>query len=209
MSRKIVFASHNMGKFVEMQNMLKYYNIELIMQAEFGVESIEETGLSFIENAILKARHAAAVTGLESLADDSGLEVDFLQGAPGIYSARYAGYDADFSANMKKLLINMQPATNRSARFVCVLALVNSAKDATPKIYSGFWSGLIATDLSGNQGFGYDPVFYYPPLKKTFAQMSLEDKNRVSHRGKAMGELRGEFDKVLIWLKHRLTEEPP
>ena len=186
MTRRIVFASHNVGKYKEMHSLIVNYDLNLTIQTDYGVDSIEETGKSFIENAILKARHASSKTGYPALADDSGLEVDCLQGAPGIYSARYAGENADFAANIEKLLVNMRGETNRQARFVCALAWVDSATDATPKIYTGFWSGEIAHSPSGTNGFGYDPIFYVPEFGCTASEITPAIKQRISHRAAAI-----------------------
>ncbi|RLB10829.1 MAG: Non-canonical purine NTP pyrophosphatase, partial [Deltaproteobacteria bacterium] len=174
---------------------------------DFGpLPEIEEDGQTFEDNAVKKARFTARILGLPALADDSGLVVKALGGLPGVYSARYAGDHADDAANNRKLLEAMKGIRNREASFVCVIAIAVPRGPAL--IYEGTCDGLIAEEMRGNNGFGYDPLFYYPPLGKTFAEMSAEDKNRVSHRGKAMAELRQEFDKVLIWLHQRLEEEP-
>jgi XTP/dITP diphosphohydrolase len=165
-----------------------------------------EDGADFEENAYKKALLTAKVLGFPALADDSGLVVPALGGDPGVRSARYAGDGADDRKNNLKLLKAMEGVKNRKAAFECVIAIAVPRGPAL--IYEGKCEGEIAETLTGDQGFGYDPVFYYPPLKKTFAQMSLEEKNRVSHRAKAMAELREEFDKVLIWLRQRLAEEP-
>ena len=157
-------------------------------QTELGVESAEETGLTFIENAILKARHAAQITGLPAIADDSGLAVDALGGAPGIYSARYAGVDASDQHNLDKLLqaLEQVPDGERQAQFHCVLVYVRHAADPTPLVFHGSWAGEITRAAAGEGGFGYDPIFYVPALGKTAAELSKDEKRAVSHRGKAL-----------------------
>ncbi|NVK36797.1 MAG: RdgB/HAM1 family non-canonical purine NTP pyrophosphatase [Gammaproteobacteria bacterium] len=197
---QIVLASGNKGKLVELQNALDDFDVALIPQSEFDVTDADETGLSFIENAILKARHASLATGLPALADDSGLEVDALDGAPGIYSARYSIMDgetgpaSDEKNNQKLLnaLKGVQPE-NRTARFHCVLAYVRHAKDPNPLICQGAWEGSIQTELDGHGGFGYDPLFFIQELNCTSAQLSKEEKNKISHRGKAIEQLKKQF----------------
>jgi len=174
---------------------------------DFGpIPTVEEDGDTFEENAYKKAHFTAKVLGFPALADDSGLVVPALGGEPGVRSARYGGDDANDFQNNLKLLKAMQGMMNRMAVFQCVIAIAVPRGPAL--IYEGKCEGEISEKIEGNQGFGYDPLFYYPPLKKTFAQMSMGEKNHVSHRGKAMAELRKEFDKVLIWLRQRLNEEP-
>ncbi len=192
---KVVLASGNAGKVIELQKALETFNVSLIPQTQLSVESIEETGLTFVENAILKARHASKVTGLPALADDSGLEVDFLQGAPGIYSARFAGINANDDENNIKLLDKLDgvPSDQRSARFHCILVYVRHWQDPTPLICQGSWEGIIKTELDGNGGFGYDPLFFVPALNKTAAQLSKEEKNEISHRGQAIKQLHSLF----------------
>lgn len=184
----IVFASNNNGKIHELQTLLKNYNLEFIPQAILGVSEIEETGLTFIENALLKARHAASVTGLPALADDSGLIVNALNGAPGIYSARYAGEPTNAKNNIEKLLFELRdvPAGKREASFHCVLAYLNHANDPTPLVCEGIWHGEILTNSIGEDGFGYDPVFYDIHEKCSAAQLPIDIKNRISHRGQAL-----------------------
>jgi len=200
MIQQIVLASGNKGKLAELQNALTGFDVELIPQGEFDVEDADETGLSFIENAILKARHASLATGLPALADDSGLEVDALLGAPGIYSARYSGNEnhggqtKDQNNNLKLLKeLNGVQDENRSARFHCVLAFVRHAKDPNPIICQGAWEGSIKQTLDGEGGFGYDPLFYVEALNKTAAQMDKEEKNQISHRGQAIKILKTLF----------------
>ena len=164
---------------------------ELIPQTELGVTSVEETGQTFQDNAILKARHAARATGLPAIADDSGLEVDALDGSPGVRSARFAGLDGDDQANNELLLerLNNVPSANRSARFRCVIVFVASADDAAPLIADGVWEGQIALKPAGANGFGYDPLFIDPETGGTSAQLPSPEKNRRSHRGKAVRKL--------------------
>jgi XTP/dITP diphosphohydrolase len=192
MISKIVLASGNKGKLREFSQVLGDLNVEVIPQSEYNVSDAEETGLSFVENAILKARHAAQATGLPALADDSGLEVDALQGAPGIYSARFSGADATDEKNNHLLLEKLQgvPAVKRTARFRCVLAFMRHANDPTPLICQGSWEGVILEQLSGENGFGYDPLFFIPELKKTSAQLPSDEKNKISHRGQAVALLK-------------------
>lgn len=188
---KLVLASGNAGKLAELRELLGE-GFELHAQSEFGVGDADETGLSFIENAILKARHAAHATGLPALGDDSGLCVDALRGAPGLYSARYAGRHGDSEANIDRLLRELggMPDADRSARFVCVLALVRHADDPMPLVAEGVWEGRILQARSGNGGFGYDPVFFSPAHGCSAAELPSEVKNRDSHRGVALAQLR-------------------
>ncbi len=185
---KVVLASGNKGKLVELQNALDNFDVELVPQ-------IEETGLTFVENAILKARHASKVTGLPALSDDSGLEVDALFGAPGIYSARFSGVDANDEKNNLKLLEEMTdvPDNKRSARFHCILVYVRHWQDPTPIICQGSWEGVIKSALEGDGGFGYDPLFFVPELDRSAAQMSKAEKNEISHRGQAIQQLHSVF----------------
>jgi XTP/dITP diphosphohydrolase len=188
---KLVLASGNAGKLAELRDLLGA-TFELHAQSEFGVDEAEETGLSFIENAILKARHAARATGLPALGDDSGLCVDALHGAPGLYSARYAGTHGDSEANIHKLLRELDgvPDDARGARFVCVLALVRHADDPMPLVAEGAWEGRILHARRGGNGFGYDPVFFSPAHGCGAAELPAETKNRDSHRGIALAKLR-------------------
>jgi XTP/dITP diphosphohydrolase len=189
--KKMVLASGNKGKVREFNQLFTGLGIEVVPQTEFGVSEIEETGLTFVENAILKARNAAAHTGLPAIADDSGLEVDALQGAPGIYSARYAGVAASDQENLNKLLQQLQGVTEteRTARFQCLLVLMEHDRDPTPLICQGTWEGTIIDTPQGENGFGYDPVFYVPQHHCTAAQLSSEVKNGLSHRGQALQKL--------------------
>lgn len=185
---KVVLASNNSGKIKELNELLKKYNIHLISQAELGVKEIEETGLSFIENAILKARHASQITKLPALADDSGLAVDILHGEPGIYSARYAGVKVTDKDNINKLLDKLKgvPKEKRKASFHCALVFMAHAADPTPLVCEGTWFGVIASTPVGENGFGYDPIFYVPSENKTAAELSADKKNKLSHRGIAL-----------------------
>lgn len=189
---KLVLASGNAGKLAELRDLLGDAGIDLHAQSEFGVEDAEETGLTFVENAILKARHAARATGLPALGDDSGLCVDALDGAPGLYSARYAGTHGDAGANIVKLLGALRdvPEDRRTARFVCVLALLRHADDPQPLIAEGMWEGRILSAPRGDGGFGYDPVFFDPERNMGAAELEAALKNRISHRGRALALLR-------------------
>ena len=188
---KIVLASSNPGKIRELQEMLQALPIEIVPQSALGVSDADETGLSFIENAIIKARHAADITGLPAIADDAGIAVAALDGAPGIYSARYAGTKASSAENIQKLLTALEnvPDGQRQACFYCVLAFVNHAKDPTPLICEGVWHGTILREPSGQGGFGYDPIFYVPSEGKSAAELTTAVKNRISHRGLALQSL--------------------
>jgi len=187
---KLVLASSNAGKLAELRDLLGD-GYQLHAQSSLGVEDAEETGLSFVENAILKARHASRATGLPALGDDSGLCVDALQGAPGLYSARYAGTHGDGEANIDKLLRALEavPDDARDARFVCVLALARHADDPEPLLAEGVWRGRILRERRGSNGFGYDPVFFSPPHGCSAAELPAEAKHRASHRGIALVEL--------------------
>ncbi|MBT0317158.1 RdgB/HAM1 family non-canonical purine NTP pyrophosphatase [Morganella morganii] len=191
MTRKIVLATGNAGKVREMASLLADAGMDVVAQTELGVGSVEETGLTFVENAIIKARHAAKVTGLPAIADDSGISVDYLGGAPGIYSARYAGTDGNDGANIVKLLAALDgvPAAQRQAHFNCVLVYMRHDNDPTPIICHGRWAGVIVEQAQGEGGFGYDPVFWLPELNKTAAQLRPEEKQAMSHRGKALALL--------------------
>ncbi|GGK63948.1 XTP/dITP diphosphatase [Amphritea balenae] len=199
MSQKIVLASGNKGKLKEFNQVLGGLGVEVLPQSEFQVPDAEETGLSFVENAILKARHACQLTGLPALADDSGLEVDALQGAPGIYSARFSGSDANDADNNRKLLQQLEgkQGAERSARFRCVLVFMRHAEDPTPLICQGSWEGQILEAPRGENGFGYDPLFLIPELDKASAELPAEQKNQLSHRGKAVQQLIGTIQAYL------------
>jgi XTP/dITP diphosphohydrolase len=185
---KIVFASNNAGKIRELKSLLQDFTLTPVPQSELGVSEIAETGLTFVENALIKARYACQMTGLPALADDSGLAVAALHGAPGIYSARYAGANATASENNKKLLHELKniPANARQASFHCVLVYLNHAQDPTPLICHGVWHGSILMAELGNDGFGYDPVFFVASENKSAAELPLATKNLISHRGQAL-----------------------
>lgn len=192
---RIVLASNNPGKLREIQA-LAVGRPELLLQSDFAVPEVEETGLSFVENALLKARHAARYTGLPALADDSGLEVDALHGAPGIRSARYAHVGANDAENLQKLLQDLAdiPEHRRRARFQCVVVYMEHAEDPTPLICQGTWEGRILTAPRGEHGFGYDPVFYVPTHHCSSAELPPAVKNSLSHRGKALRQLFAALD---------------
>lgn len=194
--QRIVLASSNPGKLAEFNDLLADSGLQVLPQSQFGVDDAEETGLTFVENALLKARHASRVTGLPALADDSGLCVAHLRGAPGLYSARYAGKHGDNAANNAKLLDELRevPAEQRGAFFICVLVLVQHADDPAPLIAEGRWPGHVLTEARGAHGFGYDPLFLPEDESVSAAEMPPGLKNRISHRGRALAELR-----------HRLT----
>lgn len=187
---KIVLASDNVGKTKEFQAILSHLAIQLISQREYKVPSIEETGLSFIENALIKARHAAKCTGLPSIADDSGLAVSALGGKPGIFSARFAGENAKDEDNIHKLLEEMRRVedTQRQAAFYCVIAFVRQYDDPIPLICQGKWEGTLLESPKGSNGFGYDPIFYVPEYHCSAAELGKEIKNQISHRAKALQE---------------------
>lgn len=189
--QRIVLASGNAGKLREFRQVLAPLDVEVVPQSEFSVSDADETGLSFVENAILKARHACRSTGLPALADDSGLEVDALNGTPGIYSARFAGPGASDSENCERLLHQLAgvPDAERSARFRCVLVFMRHAEDPTPLISIGTWEGHILHAVRGDGGFGYDPLFLVPELGRSAAELAPDEKNRISHRGQAVADL--------------------
>jgi XTP/dITP diphosphohydrolase len=185
---KVVLASNNAGKVREFNQLFKAFNIEVVPQQEFNIEEVEETGLTFVENALLKARHAAKISGLPAIADDSGIEVDALQGAPGIYSARFSGENATDKTNCDKLLRDLKdtPTDQRNARFQCLLVFMRHGNDPVPLICQGSWEGQILTEPQGDNGFGYDPIFYIEAHQCSAAQLQSEVKNKLSHRGKAL-----------------------
>lgn len=189
--KKFVVATGNRGKLREIAALAVGRGIEVLAQSEFDVPDVEETGGTFVENAILKARQATRYTGLAAIADDSGLEVDFLLGAPGVRSARYAGIGASDRANSDKLLQALEgvPEVSRQARFRCVVVVMRHAEDPSPLIGQGVWEGRILLQSRGGAGFGYDPVFWVPELACSAAELSPEDKNRLSHRGQALRSL--------------------
>lgn len=186
--QKVVLATGNAGKVRELADLLRDFGLDVVAQTGLGVESAEETGLTFIENAILKARHAAQVTGLAAIADDSGLAVDALGGSPGIYSARFAGVDATDQQNLEKLLATLKevPDGQRKAQFHCVLVYMRHAEDPTPLVFHGSWEGEITREAAGTGGFGYDPIFYVPGEGKTAAELTRDEKRAISHRGQAL-----------------------
>ena len=206
-NRSLVLATRNQGKIKEFRELVLDFDIEIRSLSDFGpIPPVLEDGETFEANAYKKAHFTAKVLGFPALADDSGLLVDALGGIPGVHSARYAGEKATDEENNHKLLEAMKGEENRKASFECVITIAVPRGPALE--YNGRCDGEIIHEMTGKDGFGYDPIFYYPPLKKTFAQLAAEEKNRVSHRGLAMKELKSEFDKVLIWLQNRLAEEP-
>jgi len=199
----LVIATRNKGKTLEIKELLKGFPVEIKNLDDFGpIPHLEEDGDTFDENAYKKASFAARILGLPALADDSGLIVEALDGAPGIHSARYAGENATDEQRYLKLLDHMKGKSNRKASFECVISIAVPTGPALT--YEARCEGLIATEPAGSNGFGYDPVFFYTPLNKTFAQITREEKNRVSHRGKALAELKSEFDKALIWIRQHM-----
>jgi len=191
---KIVLATGNRGKVKELSSLLATHQLEIVPQSDFNVPDVAETGTTFVENAIIKARHAAKITGLPAIADDSGLEVDALNGAPGVYSARYASDITENPSdddNTNKLLKELKntPDEQRSARFHCVLVYMQHENDPTPIICHGVWQGSISRTKQGDQGFGYDPVFWQRDLQLSSAQLPRELKNKLSHRGQALEKL--------------------
>jgi XTP/dITP diphosphohydrolase len=201
----LVIATRNRGKIDEIEDLLSGFPVVLKSYEDFGpVPPIIEDGDSFDDNAYKKASVTARVLGLPTHADDSGLMVAALNGAPGVYSARYAGEEATDAQRCRKILDEMGEEANRKAAFECVISIAVPSGPALT--YEGRCEGVIAEKPRGMNGFGYDPIFYCPPLGKTFAELSREEKNRVSHRGKALGELRNEFSKVVIWIDQQMKE---
>jgi len=189
--KQIVLATGNPGKVREIDELLAGLGFEVVPQSAFKVPEAEETGLTFVENAIIKARNAAAHTGLPAIADDSGLEVDALNGAPGVHSSRYAGKNASDQDNLDKLLAELAdlPEERRAARFQCVMVYLRHANDPTPIVYQGTWEGRVMSAPRGGNGFGYDPVFYVPTHECSSAELPPALKNRLSHRGQALRKL--------------------
>ena len=199
----LVIATANPGKAAEIRELLAEFPIEIKTLDDFGpIPPVVEDGLTFDENAYKKSSFTARVLGLPALADDSGLVVEALDGAPGVFSARYAGPGADDAQRREKLLQEMKGRRNRKAAFECVISIAVPSGPALT--YEARCEGIITEEPIGENGFGYDPVFYYPPLKKTFAQLTRAEKSRVSHRGLALREMQSEFDKVLQWLNRHL-----
>ena len=196
---RIVIASGNRGKLAEFARLLAHWSCEAVPQSGFDIPAVEETGDSFVENALLKANAASHYSGLPAIADDSGLEVDALGGAPGIYSARYAGEDASDADNNRKLLGALQgvPEERRTARFHCALVYLRHWQDPNPVICQASWEGRILDTPAGDGGFGYDPLFYVPELGCTAAELDPETKNRVSHRGQATARLLAALEREL------------
>ena len=200
----LVVATRNQGKTAEIKDLLKAFDVTIKNLDDFGpIPEVDEDGDTFDENAYKKASFAARVLGLPALADDSGLLVEALGGLPGIHSARYAGQNATDEERCARLLEAMKGQANRRAAFECVISIAVPAGPALT--YEARCEGLIAEQAAGSNGFGYDPVFYYPPLNKTFAELTLQEKSRVSHRGKALAELKAEFDKALIWIGQQMN----
>lgn len=185
---KVVLATGNKGKVKEMSDVLAQFGFDVVAQSEFGIESPEETGLTFVENALLKARYASKMTGLPAIADDSGLAVDALGGAPGLYSARYAGEEGNDQANRQKLLAEMQNVADekRGAKFVSCIVFIQHETDPTPKIALGECFGEILREERGQNGFGYDSLFFYPPKNCSFAELETSEKKKISHRAMAL-----------------------
>ncbi len=199
----LVIATRNAGKTAEIRELLADYPVPIKSLEDFGpIPEVEEDGHTFDDNAYKKASFAARVLGIPALADDSGLVVVALGGAPGVYSARYAGENATDEQRYRKLLGEMKGKTNRKAAFECVLSIAVPGGPALT--YEGRCEGEIAEEPAGQNGFGYDPIFNYPPLGKTFGQLTRDEKSHISHRGKALRELRDEFDKVLIWIRRHM-----
>ena len=207
LARPLVLATGNEGKIIEIRKMLSPFSVAIKSLKDFGpIPPVVEDGDTFEENAYKKAHFTAKVLGFPALADDSGLTVEALEGAPGVHSARYAGENASDRERILKLLKAMEGMEDRRAAFVCLIAIAVPRGPAL--IYEGRCEGVLTHEPKGENGFGYDPLFYYPPLKRTFAQLSTEEKNRVSHRGKALAEVKAEFPKIMTWINQRLAEEP-
>jgi XTP/dITP diphosphohydrolase len=199
----LVIATRNPGKILEITDLLSSFPVDLKNLNDFGpIPPIEEDGKTFDDNAYKKASVTAQILGIPALADDSGLMVGALDGAPGVYSSRYAGEQANDAQRCRKILDQLRGKADRKAAFACVLSI--AVPSGWALTYEGWCEGLITDEPRGHNGFGYDSIFYYPPLNKTFAELTRDEKNRVSHRGKCLRELRDEFDKVLIWLAQHL-----
>jgi XTP/dITP diphosphohydrolase len=207
LDRPLVLATRNQGKILELKELLSGFDVTVKSLNDFGpVPQVIEDGKTFEENAYKKAHFTARVLGFPTLADDSGIVVPALNGAPGVRSARFAGEDADDASNNMKLLRMMEGVADRRAVFECVIVIAVPRGPAL--VYDGRCEGEIANQARGKSGFGYDPVFYYAPMNKTFGELSREEKNLISHRGRAMVKIKEEFYKVLKWLEQRLSEEP-
>jgi len=208
MLQMLVIATHNKNKLKEFKEILKDLNIEIKSLDDFGpIPEVIEDGETFDDNAYKKALQTAKVLGLPAIADDSGLVVDALNGDPGVYSARYAGENASDEDNLQKLLQNLQGVENRKAHFQCVLSIAVPSGPALT--YEGRCEGIIIDEKRGSSGFGYDPVFLFEEFGKTFAELSMEEKNKVSHRGKALEDVKSEITAIKKWLEQRLFEEKP
>jgi len=208
MVKILVLATTNKNKIREFREILKDFDIEIRSLSDFGpIPEVIEDGETFDDNAYKKAHHTARVLGLPAIADDSGLEVEALGGAPGVYSARYAGENATDEENCDKLLEEMKGKKNRKANFTCVISIAVPSGPALT--YEGKCDGLITEKRFGANGFGYDPVFFHEKFGKTFAELSAQEKNSVSHRGQALAEIKEEADKIIKWLEQRLFEEKP
>jgi XTP/dITP diphosphohydrolase len=201
----LVIATRNQGKTSEIKSLLSGFPVIIRNLDDFGpIPEVKEDGETFDDNAYKKAGFAAKILGFPALADDSGLVVEARGGAPGVHSARYAGENATDEERCLKLLNEMKGKKNRKAAFECVISI--AVPGGAALTYEARCEGLIAEKLRGTNGFGYDPIFFYPPLKKTFAELTQEEKNRISHRGKAFKELKDEFDKILIWIRQQMPE---
>ena len=202
----LVIATRNAGKVAEIRELLDGFPVDIRTLTDFGpIPEAEETGTTFEENAYLKASLTARVLGMTALADDSGLVIQALDGAPGVHSARFAGPQATDHQRCEIILQEMQKITDRRAAFECVLSI--AVPTGAALTYTGRCEGRIAETSTGENGFGYDPIFYYPPLDKTFAQLTRQEKSRVSHRGKALAELKSEFSKVLVWIEQQMPRQ--
>lgn len=199
--KKVVLASNNQGKLKEFHSLFERLDIDIVPQQAFFVEEAEETGLTFVENAILKARNACKHTKLPAIADDSGLIVDALNGKPGIYSARFAGKNAPQKAHTDKLLAELEGVEKerRTARFFCALVFLRHAEDPAPIIAEATWEGTILFEPQGKEGFGYDPIFYAPEFQCSAAELTKEQKNKISHRGKALRLLIDKIKRNDVW----------
>lgn len=208
-SNTIILASGNKKKLKELSEILNQFDKELTPQSHFQVVDAIEDGLTFVENAIIKARHACKITGLPAIADDSGIEVDYLLGKPGIYSARFAGENTTDQQNLEKLLTELKDVApkHRTARYHCIIVFMKHAEDPTPIICQASWEGIILDAPLGEQGFGYDPIFYCPESKKTAAQMTGDEKSAISHRGKALKAFEQEYQRRTLTTNNALASD--